>query len=292
MSIHSIDALPYDTTGEADEFAAHYPDEARLNSAPAIPYTITYSRETKDYDVTVDGQYVGSRPTYHAGETLAREVRYELASSGATRTATELDGGSSDEEIAADVNWNSAPATACKRDTLGNYWTICRADAGGACMCDVVVVADPTPDESTEKPPCPNCGGRDIDYSFHPCRCRFCDPIDADMTPETRRFLASAGFSCPSCGDLAPRGKIYCAACWESKQQAPIAGCQACSGPHTSQRCPDVREWLFADAPTFSQLIALAIDPSSDPNDGWGDDVTGALLAIAPLLGEPLRVGG
>lgn len=32
----------------------------------------------------------------------------------------------------------------CTRDTLGNYWLRCGADAGGPCVCGVVVATLPT----------------------------------------------------------------------------------------------------------------------------------------------------
>lgn len=35
---------------------------------------ITYNRETRDYDVELDGEYLGSRRTHSAAEALLRQA--------------------------------------------------------------------------------------------------------------------------------------------------------------------------------------------------------------------------
>lgn len=40
---------------------------------------IKFNRETKDFDVWVDGQYVGSRDTHREAELLADETAYRIA---------------------------------------------------------------------------------------------------------------------------------------------------------------------------------------------------------------------
>lgn len=49
-----------------------------------IDRTITYNRETKDFDCFVDGRYIGSRPNYRAGDELCNEVAYDLCEQGLT----------------------------------------------------------------------------------------------------------------------------------------------------------------------------------------------------------------
>ena len=66
-----------------------------------------YNRETMDYDAFFDGQYLGSRESMDEVRDLVNEHVYDLERSGMMYTATELDGGSSVEEIAADTE--SAP---------------------------------------------------------------------------------------------------------------------------------------------------------------------------------------
>lgn len=56
-----------------------------------IEKEIKYNRANRDYDCYVGGQYVGSRSTYSDGETLCNEVAYDLISSGACYTTTDLD---------------------------------------------------------------------------------------------------------------------------------------------------------------------------------------------------------
>ncbi len=68
-----------------------------------IEYSIQYSRADRDYSITVDGQYIGSAANQHEAEEKALAYIYDLETSGALYTATQLDGGSSVEEIAADT---------------------------------------------------------------------------------------------------------------------------------------------------------------------------------------------
>jgi hypothetical protein len=76
------------------------------STAPCdIPQTgkyTRYNRETMDHDAFYDGQYLGSRETEPQARTLCDEHVYDLISDGMMYTATQLDGGASDEEIAAD----------------------------------------------------------------------------------------------------------------------------------------------------------------------------------------------
>lgn len=55
---------------------------------------IVFDRETRDFAMYLDGELVGYARTYHEAEVTLDELVFELLSSGATATATQLDGGS------------------------------------------------------------------------------------------------------------------------------------------------------------------------------------------------------
>ena len=71
-----------------------------------------YNRETMDYDAFFDGQYLGSRESMDEVRDLVNEHVYDLERSGMMYTATQLDAGSSVEEIAADVESAPIPPSA------------------------------------------------------------------------------------------------------------------------------------------------------------------------------------
>jgi len=78
---------------------------AKSNSTTTIPTEgkhIQYDRETKDYACYLDGEYIGHRANYSDAETTLNGLIYDKQAHGDYATATQLDGGSSDEEIAAD----------------------------------------------------------------------------------------------------------------------------------------------------------------------------------------------
>jgi hypothetical protein len=62
---------------------------------------IRYSRITRDFDLYIDGQYVGSRSSYHEAEVALDEIILDKLTHGDHLTATQLDGG--DPEA---VNWS------------------------------------------------------------------------------------------------------------------------------------------------------------------------------------------
>mgnify|MGYP006946108090 CR=1 FL=1 len=64
---------------------------------------IVFDRESRDYAMRLDGELVGYARTYHEAEITLDELVFELLSSGATATATQLDGGSDVDECAAEV---------------------------------------------------------------------------------------------------------------------------------------------------------------------------------------------
>lgn len=69
---------------------------------PAFAREIKYNRDSHDYDMLLDGQYIGSARDYHSAEITLDQLIYELLHSDITASAHDLDSGSSDEEIAAD----------------------------------------------------------------------------------------------------------------------------------------------------------------------------------------------
>lgn len=71
-----------------------------------ITKEIRYSRLTKDYDMLLDGEYVGSEASYHAAEVELDRLAYEQLNRAGVepellQSATALDGGSDADEIAA-----------------------------------------------------------------------------------------------------------------------------------------------------------------------------------------------
>ena len=72
------------------------------DTIPTIEREIKYSRQDRDYACYINGQYIGSRANYSEAETLCDQVAYDLIADGLCATATELDGGSDIDTIAAD----------------------------------------------------------------------------------------------------------------------------------------------------------------------------------------------
>lgn len=65
--------------------------------------SIQYDRETRDYAMRLDGELVGFARTYHEAEITLDQLVFELMSGQMFRTATELDGGSDSDAMAADA---------------------------------------------------------------------------------------------------------------------------------------------------------------------------------------------
>ena len=64
---------------------------------------IVFDRESRDYAMRLDGELVGYARSYHEAEITLDELVFELLSSGATATASALDGDSDADECAAEV---------------------------------------------------------------------------------------------------------------------------------------------------------------------------------------------
>lgn len=73
-----------------------------MTTATSFTKEIAYDRETRDFRATLDGNYIGHFDSYYEAEVALDEVAYNLVIDGQCATATELDGGASVEEIAAD----------------------------------------------------------------------------------------------------------------------------------------------------------------------------------------------
>lgn len=58
---------------------------------------IQYNRLDRDYSASYDGEFIGAYATYHAAELALDDHALYLAEQGLDRTATELDGGWSDD---------------------------------------------------------------------------------------------------------------------------------------------------------------------------------------------------
>lgn len=63
-----------------------------------IDTEIKFNRFNHDYDCFVDSRYVGSRPTYTAGDSLVRQVAADLIADGLAMTAANLDGAQADDD--------------------------------------------------------------------------------------------------------------------------------------------------------------------------------------------------
>lgn len=63
---------------------------------------IVFDRESRDYAMRLDGELVGYARSYHEAEITLDELVFELLSSGATATASALDGDSDADECAAE----------------------------------------------------------------------------------------------------------------------------------------------------------------------------------------------
>ena len=64
---------------------------------------IVFDRESRDYAMRLDGELIGFARTHHEAEVTLDQLVFELLSSGATATASALDGGSDADDCAAEV---------------------------------------------------------------------------------------------------------------------------------------------------------------------------------------------
>lgn len=73
-----------------------------MTTATSFTKEIAYDRETRDFRATLDGNYIGHFDSYYEAEVALDQVAYDMLMDGQCTTATELDGGSDIDTIAAD----------------------------------------------------------------------------------------------------------------------------------------------------------------------------------------------
>jgi len=64
--------------------------------------TISYDRDAREFKAELDGNYIGHFSSYYEAEVALDLVAYDMLMDGQCTTATELDGGSDIDTIAAD----------------------------------------------------------------------------------------------------------------------------------------------------------------------------------------------
>lgn len=116
--------------------------------------------------------------------------------------------------------------------------------------------------------PCPNCGGTNIDWSYRPPRCLFCDPVvDIDKLRRTPSVDYAALGEDPTPENVT--------------QPAPIT-CSNCKGPHHIQRCPRLLSYLVLE----DDVIEIA-SPGNAACDGFFitcDFLTVEMDRLPPLV--------
>lgn len=199
-----------------------------LTVAPVITYRLPYDRETHDYTclVTIGDdpeQYIGSAETYLEAERKCRNYINDLLASDLLQSATALDGGSSQDKIAAEYAAALPTCAACHTNdhaasTLQPaFCTECvyamlqgrknRLDSGHNHV---------TPDPAE----CPDISAPQPVEDLPRCEQRAVAPSLALWGPDTPE--------CERCG----------------QRHDPVVACPVrcanCDKPHHIQRCPEV----------------------------------------------------
>lgn len=169
---------------------------------------IVFDRETRDYAMRLDGELVGYVRSYHEAEITLDELVFELLSSGATATASALDGDSDADECAADVEAlvirgdDPTRVSACielTAEPIGQCY-VCDAAAwqsdayGPVCPSHSAVLDEWKEQQATEaRQRCLLCGG---DHSAEDCP--RIHPIDATALLEEADAVIGRLY-CPNC---------------------------------------------------------------------------------------------
>lgn len=74
-----------------------------MTTTHEIPRSINYDAASGDFAMYLDGELIGFARSYSEAEITLDQLVFELLSSGATATATQLDGGTDVDECAAEV---------------------------------------------------------------------------------------------------------------------------------------------------------------------------------------------
>lgn len=101
--------------------------------------TITFNRETKDYDAYLDGDYIGSFANHHEAEVELGNLAYEQLRRAPAEVA----------EVYVTCGHCGGPHASgvcgvyCVPNTTGEIWTRCGALTDGPCVCGGVVDSRP-----------------------------------------------------------------------------------------------------------------------------------------------------
>jgi len=236
--------------------------EKSMTTTHEIPRSINYDAASGDYAMRLDGELVGFARTHHEAEVTLDELVFELLSSGATATATQLDGGSDADECAAEVvgmlvevaqtevahtNAPDCPCDECMRTSYAFLNTL-----PSLVNPETLVIRgeDPTrvsavlAHRELPRQRCLLCGG---DHSAE--NCPRIHPIDVTALLEEADVLLSQtashpgpDCSCPDCTRAAER-LIIDAFMTRLRFDAGVL-CSFCGDEHADSACPQKRPLL------------------------------------------------
>lgn len=184
--------------------------------APLFDKQITYDRESRDYRMELDGELVGFARSYHTAEVALDQLVFELITSGATRTATELD---------APVDYDNEPAA-----MLSILGPITDAPVG-AMSCDICHVAP--------------AAVQIEDY-------RLCAGCNAAATDRLHR--AVRGPHCLVCEEPTEQAQSLCEACQEQGRPWPAPAAPA--APTGLIPVAQLHDWARTDIPRYRAALA------------------------------------
>lgn len=257
-----------------------------IESPSGFTEEIKYDPESKDYMMLLDGELRGYARSYHEAEVTLDQLVYDLLQSDLHRSASELDGGSGADEIAADMARNALP----KCDGVySERWSKpgdlpCQNDAfythNGANICTICA-----PHYQEAHP-------QAILRLISACRDNaYMDMIDNEIAADVNWNSAPSQYAhapCVSCG--ASGGRHMCA------PDGVTIRCVTCGAIWRAALCPSCGDALTGDEPrctacreseplTLPQAIALAVGDPAPPVDDGPDDNWGGFRA-------PRQVGG
>ena len=258
------------------------------DTIPTIEREIKYSRQDRDYACYVNGQYIGSRANYSDGEALCNQVAYDLLMDGQCATATELDGGSEPDAMAAD-----------------------HAVVAPVCMCGepaTLIIHDGDTDIAS----CERC--YEIEY----------DDNEARISSWTTDPIADHVTACYVCGSAAWEHNVHGPLCpshaaayseWQDETNSPILAtallaeadralstCPGAFGPCSAEADAGYAAGYAADAGADADAgsgyvagigAADAADAAADAAAGYAADAAADAAAggdAAPMTPRALRV--
>ena len=225
---------------------------------------IVFDRESRDYAMRLDGELIGFARTHHEAEVTLDQLVFELLSSGATATASALDGGSDADDCAAEVvgmlvevaqtsaahtNAPDCPCDECMRTSYAFLNTL-----PSLVNPETLVIRgeDPTRvsavlaqrEEINARQRCLLCGG---DHSAEDCpRIHPIDvtPLLLEVDALLEQLTPHPGPNC-YCPDCMRRAVVLTATSYVTKLRFD-AGliCQYCGDDHADTTCPQRRSLL------------------------------------------------